>query len=66
MPFKTRVVEPKISLEKYRKRSWEEDGRLLEDWFRDGESIEYDEVLLNKLDDEWERSIIGWRPHQRR
>jgi hypothetical protein len=34
-----------------------EESAMVEEWFSDGESLEYDVWLLHKLDDEWDPSL---------
>jgi|GEM_PF-3612833 hypothetical protein len=40
-----------------RKDPWGSDGNFVEEWFRDGEALEYDEFLLHKMEDEWDPSV---------
>ncbi|MFH1132635.1 MAG: hypothetical protein V1754_14970 [Pseudomonadota bacterium] len=61
MAFETRIVEPIDGWDSHRREKWGADGLLIEDWFCDGEGLEYDALLLTKMEDEWEPSVVGWQ-----
>lgn len=57
MPSKSRYLRAVARV--MRKDPWGGDGRFVEDWFRDGETLEYDEFLLHKMEDKWDPSVAN-------